>query len=1039
MPSARLQFNLNRSNALGSAASDLIFVAANGNLAIQNGSRTLGVVLAADGNFNTGTGAALAVSSIISGNFNLAKTGSGTVTLSGTNTFGAAGKTFTLAGGTLNINAAALGNAANTLVIGDGTTVDNMSGAAITTGNYGVTINGGFTFAGGGTPTTHDLNLGTGAVTLGTAAGTSRTITTAAGNSTLRFGGVIANGTTANSVIKNGAGILTFSGTAANTYTGNTTVTAGTLILAKSANVNAIAGGTLQIGDGTGGNDSATVQLGANEQIANTVIVDVGSSGKFNLNNFSETIASLFLASDTAQGEKVTTGTGTLTLGGDVTLNANGTGATGADFTGNLNLGNGARSFGIAHGSAANGFDLEVNGSISSTTAASGSVVKNGAGTLRFSGTTANTYTGLTTVNAGELDLNKSAGILAVAGGLSIGDGIGGANSDIVKLLANGQIATTAAVLVNGGSGRLDLNGFTQTLGSLADTGTVTVGGSSVNLGAGTLTVGDTTTTTFSGAITGTGGSLVKQGSGTLALGGTNNFTGTTTVTAGTLQLNGSAAFPASGNLVLLGGTFDIHGQSPVLGNITFGDGLVSATTNLSDSGTVKGTIILNGGIAYNGTSGRTFPPGLIATNIQLAAGTHPITNPSGFYSTAANYDLVFSGVISGAGGLSKDGPSANFWIALNAQNTYTGVTNVTAGNLYLGVTNTLPSLSAVTVSAGATLILNPPITDFGVTTGNYNQNIGSLAGAGSVTLGSATLATGNDGTSTNFSGVISGTGTFAKVGTGAQTLSGANTFTGGTTITSGTVVTGNNAALGTGAVTFNGGGLASDNAARTLANTIVVNNVAGNQITGSNNLTLTGAASGAGTLAVSMTDSTKTATINPATANSFAPGMLRLTSGTLLLGGANKIGDTTGVTLAGGTFGTGGFSDTAGAFTLAADSVLDFGTSNTVRLQFSSATWTGGTLSIANWTGTAATSNNADQFLVSSGPVSANFLSQVSFQGFATGAIAFSRGGGVYEIVPSSFALVPVPEPTTIFGATGLLGFVGLRERRRLKSQDKN
>ena len=286
---------------------------------------------------------------------------------------------------------------------------------------------------------------------------------------------------------------------------------------------------------------------------------------------------------------------------------------------------------------------------------------------------------------------------------------------------------------------------------------------------------------------------------------------------------------------------------------------------------------------------------------------------------------------------------------------------------------------------------------------------------------------------------MISGTGAFAKVGTGAQTLSGANTFTGGTTITSGTVVTGNNAALGTGAVTFNGGGLASDNAARTLANTIVVNNVAGNQITGSNNLTLTGAASGAGTLAVSMTDSTKTATINPATANSFAPGMLRLTSGTLLLGGANKIGDTTGVTLAGGTFGTGGFSDTAGAFTLAADSVLDFGTSNTVRLQFSSATWTGGTLSIANWTGTAATSNNADQFLVSSGPVSANFLSQVSFQGFATGAIAFSRGGGVYEIVPSSFALVPVPEPTTIFGATGLLGFVGLRERRRLKSQDKN
>ena len=177
----------------GSASTDLIFLGANGSLTIQNGTRTLRLALAENGDFDTAFGASLVINSVISGNFNLAKTGAGTLTLGGTNTFGGAGKTFTLSGGTLNLNAAAaLGNAGNTFVIGGGTTIDNTSGAAITTSNYGVTINGDFTFTGGGTTTTRDLNLGTGAVTLGTTAGTTRTITTIAANSTLRFGGVTA-------------------------------------------------------------------------------------------------------------------------------------------------------------------------------------------------------------------------------------------------------------------------------------------------------------------------------------------------------------------------------------------------------------------------------------------------------------------------------------------------------------------------------------------------------------------------------------------------------------------------------------------------------------------------------------------------------------------------------------------------------------------------------------------------------------------------------------------------------------------------------
>ena len=76
------------------------------------------------------------------------------------------------------------------------------------------------------------------------------------------------------------------------------------------------------------------------------------------------------------------------------------------------------------------------------------------------------------------------------------------------------------------------------------------------------------------------------------------------------------------------------------------------------------------------------------------------------------------------------------------------------------------------------------------------NQSIGSLAGSGSVMLGSANLVIGNDNTNTTFAGVISETGSITKVGTGTLVLSGANTYTGATNIAAGTLTTGANNTL---------------------------------------------------------------------------------------------------------------------------------------------------------------------------------------------------------------------------------------------------
>src|SRR5205814_836844 len=117
----------------------------------------------------------------------------------------------------------------------------------------------------------------------------------------------------------------------------------------------------------------------------------------------------------------------------------------------------------------------------------------------------------------------------------------------------------------------------------------------------------------------------------------------------------------------------------------------------------------------------------------------------------------------------------------------YTGTTTVSVGTLRLGVAGGVASTSAVSVASGATFDLN-----------NLSGTMGSLTGAGSVTLGSGTLTTGGDNSSTTYSGIISGSGGLTKTGTGALTLSGADTFTGAVNLNNGVVIVQDSAALGT-------------------------------------------------------------------------------------------------------------------------------------------------------------------------------------------------------------------------------------------------
>ena len=170
-----------------------------------------------------------------------------------------------------------------------------------------------------------------------------------------------------------------------------------------------------------------------------------------------------------------------------------------------------------------------------------GGLVKQGTGTFQLGG--ANTYTGTTNITAGTLAIG-----------------------------ANERIADSSAVTVAAGA-TFDLATFSETIGSLAGAGTVASGST-----PDTLTVGgNNTSTTFSGVIRDSGGgplSLTKQGTGVLTLSGANDYRGATTIAAGTLNANSSAALgrgTANNTLIFNGGTLQAGGTitSPATRGVT--------------------------------------------------------------------------------------------------------------------------------------------------------------------------------------------------------------------------------------------------------------------------------------------------------------------------------------------------------------------------------------------------------------------------------------------------------------------------------------
>ncbi len=445
----------------------------------------------------------LTIASVIADNTSataLTKSGAGTLTLSGANTY--AGGTY-LNAGTLKIdNNQALG-IGGTLTIQNITTLDAVTSARTLTGIPQV-WNGDWIFTG-----TQSLDMGAGAVTL-SGPGVTRMVTANTTTATLTIGGVISGSYGLN---KAGTGILLLTG--ANTYSGDTIISS------------AAATGPLKLGGATGN----VIPNGANK--GNVYLT--GTAAALDLNGTSETINGLFSSQAGAIVDNTSATTlSTLTVG-DNNVSSVFAGVLKNTGAGKLQLVKTGTGTLILSGASTltGGIALNQGNLVATTlnalgTAANANTVTFGGGNLELRAATT-TYTAtLNMVNSGgTITLNPAYLLAAVAhtiGPLSIG---------------------TQTMAVVGGDNVL--SGTPQlTVGATTLTGDPTF-----NVGTATILV--------LGAMDGGGPAraITKTGSGALTFGGTsaNTYGGLTTVSSGTLNLSKTAGIDAigSGGLTISG------------------------------------------------------------------------------------------------------------------------------------------------------------------------------------------------------------------------------------------------------------------------------------------------------------------------------------------------------------------------------------------------------------------------------------------------------------------------------------------------------
>jgi len=754
----------------------------------------------------------------ISGSGNVVQAGSGTTVLSGSNNY--SGGTI-IANGTLRIS--------NTNALGTGATAVNggilqYPQPQFLTSGTSITINSGgaLSLNVGGTNEFTSANLdsvfsGSSGVTFN--AGSTVALDTSNAGGTFTYTSVISG---TQGISKLGTGNLGLS--SSNTYLGATQLSVGTI------NGVTLANGGQPSSLGASGNAASNLVFGASAGSGSTILSCTGA-GSVNTDRLF-TLGSQLVANGTTTLDN--SGGGTLSFTNPGTIAVSATVATTLAFTGSSAivfapvLGNGSGTVAL-NASLANVLTLTGNNTYTgSTTVSSGTLQIGNSGTTGAIGSTSgvslasgallafnrtDNYGGSFAKNvsgAGNLALNSGtltltgsntfSGATTVASGaaLQVGDG------------SSGFISGTGAVTVN--------TGATFTV-NLANSGTL---GSFINSAGGAVNFIGSGTNTIAGQISGYASGTVNQsGTGTTILINTNQFNGTTNITAGVLQLSSlNSAYNMTVN-VGSGGT------------LAFGSSAVNVGA-LAGSGSV---VLLNGGSGVTLTDGSNGQSTVFSGNLSGANGAL-VMNGTGA--------LALTGSSSYSGGTTVVNGT------LLAGNTYalgTGTTGVSAGGtLQYQQPGFLPSASAITVNSGGTLGLN-----VGGTNEFASTDLDSFfGGSGGVTFkaGSAVaLNTNNAGGTFAYGSVISGTQGITKVGSGTLVLSNSSSYLGATTITGGTLALSGSGALPlASAITINGGtfDIGSQTAVNFLGNnTGITFSANGGTINGSGTLSIVGVGGG--------------------------------------------------------------------------------------------------------------------------------------------------------------------------------------------------
>jgi fibronectin-binding autotransporter adhesin len=365
-------------------------------------------------------------------------------------------------------------------------------------------------------------------------------------------------------VIKNGAGRWVLSGS--NSYTGGTTVSAGTLVLGHAS---ALSSGAVTVNGGT--LDLNGLSVTANQLGGSGGAIALGG-GALRVNNTSTTTNASAI---TGSGSLTKAGVGILVLAGNSTY-------TGDTFleAGNIQLGLAdALSTGSVLRFSANannrrlqmqGFNQTLGG-VDSTAATGGTLI------VEAAADNVSNAPATLTLNVAAGQSHNFSGIVRNASGTATNSAL-----TLIKDGAGTQVLSGAGVTYSGNTtinaGVLEFAGAN----SVANNSAITLGGGTVRFSGG-----GTRGNTISGS-----GNLEKTGANTLTLSGSNTYTGTTTVSAGTLVVatNGSLAFAIGGS----GTNNALTGAGTVLLNGSFSIDLTSAATNTNATWTIVANTLTN-------------------------------------------------------------------------------------------------------------------------------------------------------------------------------------------------------------------------------------------------------------------------------------------------------------------------------------------------------------------------------------------------------------------------------------------------------------